>query len=199
MNLRPLLPTLLLFLISKSLMPASDLVVSYTIERKPKDIIDLPTTVIKKSQEGQQQTLELTEELRYLTGWNPPELPPKPSLPVTPMSPTQFEVFHSGWVIQFTAEPVKEGLVRIIGRATCSTPETTQGVYGEHSGPIYAPTDKTAILTPNVAETLITHTTSTPFQVFAIPGKSYVVKIKDSDKEMKLHVTCDYRTAKEGR
>ena len=82
------------------------------------------------------------------------------------------------------------------GTATYSSPEITRGVYGEHSDPIHAPNDKKAVLSPNKSEALVMHTTTTPFQVFATPGKSYEVKIKELKKETKLHVSCAYRKEK---
>lgn len=134
------------------------------------------------------------KEIRFATMWDLPRQTRNfEGLPIIqPLTPLAFETAAPGWEIRCAAEPVGN-LIRLTGVIAYSEPELTQGVFGEQSKPIFTP-DRKTLLTENVSKTVTLHTSSSPFQLFAVPGKEYEIKIRQLDKWVRCRITCDYET-----
>jgi len=134
-----------------------------------------------------------TKEQRYASSFDLPKLEKNSEgqqivFPITPLS---FEVIPTGWSMQCAAEPLGD-LIRLNGAITYTEPELTQAVFGEHSGRIYAPGKKKVLLSENVSRTATVHSSSSPFQVFAVPGKEYEFKIRRLNKWVPCRISCVY-------
>jgi hypothetical protein len=134
-----------------------------------------------------------SKEIRFATTWEKPRLVrnSEGQLIVQPLTPQAFEAASSGWDIKFSAEPVGD-IIRLTGSITYSKPELTQGVFGEQSQPIYSPEKKGLLLSENVSRTVTMHSSASPFQLFAKPGKEYEIKIRQLDKWARCRITCEY-------
>lgn len=134
-----------------------------------------------------------TTEIRFAKTWEKPRLVrnPEGQLIVQPLTPLAFEAANSGWEIKCSAEPAGD-LIRLTGSITYSKPELTQGVFGEQSQPIYSPEKKGLLLSENVSRTVTMHSSTSPFQLFAKPGKEYEIKIRQLGKWVRCRITCDY-------
>lgn len=147
---------------------------------------------------SQQVVLRSVREVRFPTEWDLPNLPResadsdgvKELIPVSPVTPLTFEMVESGWIIKCTAERIEGGLIRVVGIATFTDLDFKQAVHGEHSGPIY---HKKILMTENKGPSAIVHSSSTHFQVFALPGKQYKFKVARLNKNVPLTLTCDYK------
>lgn len=167
----------LVFLISSPLANGSDFFIKYVIG-KGKGSTAFPVLSVPGNGVA---TAQMNVPLNFVTKW---DLPGKGKTPdgikmALPPTPKEFRTAKSGWIIECKAEPMEGGLVRITGMATYSEPERTQGVYGEHSWP--------------KADSFVMHSSATPFQVFALPGKPYMIEVKALNKTMPLNLTCSYQ------
>jgi len=134
-----------------------------------------------------------TTKILFARTWEKPQLVrnPEGQLTVQPLTPQAFETANSGWDIKCSAEPVGD-LIRLIGSITYSEPELTQGVFGERSQPIYSSAKKGLLLSENVSRTVTMHSSTSPFQLFAKPGKEYEIKIRKLGKWVRCRIVCDY-------
>ncbi len=121
--------------------------------------------------EGQ---VEMIREFLYPTAFNPPQSAPAGSATVlVPSTPTDFGKINVGWTVRFHAQPHGK-LVSIFGVADYVEASLVPGGYGAVAGPIYEDYGA-VVLTPNVINEPKSQTTTTRFQLFALPGESYEV------------------------
>jgi hypothetical protein len=134
-----------------------------------------------------------SKEIAFATVWDLPRLVKgSEGLPYfQPLTPLAFETANAGWELRCSAEPVGD-LIRLTGSLTYSEPELTQGVFGEQSKPIYATDKKNVLMTENVSRTVTLHSSISPFQLFAVPGKAYQIKIRQLDRWVRCKIVCDY-------
>lgn len=137
-------------------------------------------------------TVEVVKEVRFPKEWALPieTKPAEGEKVVTPVTPLSFDTMKSGWVVKFSADRVGE-LIRLSGEATFAEPEFTRGVYGEQSGPVYSTGDKPILLTENKSRTVAVQSSTTPFQIFATPGKTYELKVKQLGKWLPCFISVD--------
>lgn len=134
-----------------------------------------------------------TKEQRYASSWNLPKLAENAEGQpiIQPITPSSFEVVQSGWSMHCAAKPTGD-LIRLNGTITYSEPELTQAVFGEQSGRLYARGKKNVLLSENVSRTATMHSSSAPFQVFAVPGKEYEFRIRRLNGWIPCRISCVY-------
>lgn len=121
-----------------------------------------------------QKPVEFTRgrELIFPTEFDPPQAAANGAPVVTPTTPTAFGSVNSGWTVRLTAKPHGR-LVAVYGVAEYVEAEFVNGGYGEVAGPIH--TAQGRVITPNKLQQPKLETTTTRFNVFALPGESYEV------------------------
>jgi hypothetical protein len=140
--------------------------------------------------------LAATKTVHSPTEWDLPVLKPLPDGPlIVPLTPNQFKAIETGWTIQFSAEPVGD-LIKFIATATYIKPDLKKAVYGEHSTPIYSTDKKKILLSENKAQSISTLSSTYQFQIFAKPGQKYDVELRQLDKWVPAHITCDFIASK---
>ena len=92
-----------------------------------------------------------------------------------------------GWTVYFSAKPHGK-LVAVFGVADYVEASLVPGSYGAVAGPIFEDYGE-AVLTPNVIQEPKSQTTTTRFQLFALPGESYDVTFYRGAKTEKHRVT----------
>lgn len=168
---------------------ASENIVVRCVIGKGKEAVSFSTTFIV----NRSSTMEVVKEIRYPVEWEPPMQyrAKDDAMPVVvPVTPTIFETVKHGWVVKFSGDLVG-GAVRLIGTATFAEPEFTKGVFGEASGRLYAANKRLFLLTENESQTVAVQSSTTPFQVFALPGKTYELKVKQLDKWVPCTISCE--------
>ena len=105
---------------------------------------------------------------------------------MVPTTPREFETLNVGWTITFTTK-ARGGLIDLYGVADFVEAELVKGGYGALSGPIT--TDAGVLISPNKLEQPRSHTTTTRFHIFAVPGESHEVTLYRGNKEEKHIVT----------
>jgi hypothetical protein len=149
------------------------------------DIVALPTRIVS---ENTPFTIRATRELRYPTRW---DLPQKRGEIVVPVTPAAFRKTDLGVTFTCLADST-DGLIRLSGTAVFTDFERmVQSVYGENSKPIRS-RDGKVLLTENKGMAPTTVSSTSQFQVFAIPGKKYEFKIKRLNKWIPCFVTCSF-------
>lgn len=119
-------------------------------------------------------------------------LPPQParageSLVITPSTPTNFEMVHTGWKVRLSAKPVGK-LVAVSGSADFVEANLVPSGYGEVAAPVYADHGDEVVV-PNVMNMAKVQTTTTHFQIFAVPGETYEVTLYRGTKAEKHRVS----------
>ena len=106
-------------------------------------------------------------------------------LAIEPSTPTNFEKVNTGWTIRLNAKPLGK-LVAVSGVADYVEAVAVPAGYGAVAGPVYS---GETVVTPNVMKMAKVQTTTTRFQVFAVPGEGYEVTLYHGDKAEKHQVT----------
>lgn len=134
-----------------------------------------------------------TDEVPFATEWDLPKETTNSEghAIVVPVTPLAFERMNAGWELRCSAVTVGD-LIRLTGTATFTEAEFTKGVFGEKSGPIYSPEKKKVMLTPNESKTASVLSSTSHFQLFAIPGKEYEIKVRRLNKWVTCRITCDF-------
>jgi hypothetical protein len=151
---------------------------------------------VKVATDGHKAVVEMIREYRYPTEFEPPvaSLPAVPAkvkgeegaFPVTPTTPRAFETLNTGWTITLTTK-ARGGLIDIYGVADFVEVDLVTGGYGALSGPILS--EDGVVITPNKLEQPRSHTTTTRFHLFAVPGESYDVTLYHGNKAETHKVT----------
>jgi hypothetical protein len=111
------------------------------------------------------------------------------------MFPSAFDKQKVGWQIHYVVERGDKYVV-LHGRATYTAiAMLPHGVYGEESGPITAQIAKggqtqTVVLADNQTRNASFQSTTTNFQIFALPGKTYTVQLQHGTETVDAAVTC---------
>lgn len=129
-----------------------------------------------------------TSPVRFATIWELPTLAGTPEEPSCPLVPYAIDRAEAGWELQCSADTVGD-LIRLTGTFAFSAPEETRAVFGEQSGPIYK---NNILLMANRSVTATMHSSTVPFQLNALPGKEYEVKIRKLNKWVRCRITCWY-------
>jgi hypothetical protein len=160
-----------------------------------------PHRVVLKDR--QEATMEIIREMRYPIEFNPAqvtdiEAAAKGKGGIEPQVPARFETTNAGWA--FSIVPQETGnTITLVGKATYTAVDLQQAAHGEGAGPIMREfTDKKGrkkqvLLSPNVAQSAISQTTATNFQLYATPGKRYDIPVRRGDKTVKIAVICFYK------
>ena len=143
--------------------------IQFVIDRG-KDMISSPSISVES---GRKVTVEIAREVQFPTEWDLPReetnLPETKKI-ISPVTPLEFQHAKSGLIIECCADRTEKGMIRVAGVVTFSDVELRQAVHGEQSGPIYSK-DKSVLLSANKAKSGVVRSSSTYFQVFALPGK----------------------------
>jgi len=149
------------------------------------DTVALPTKIVS---DNTPFTIEAIRELRYPIRW---DLPEKDGDRVIPITPSAFGKTDLGITFTCLADST-DGLIRLSGTAVFTDFEKmVQSVYGENSKPIKS-ADGKVLLTENKGTTATTVSSTSQFQIFAIPGRTYEFKIKRLNKWIPCLVTCSF-------
>jgi len=150
---------------------------------------------VASTQPNREVTLRATREFRYPSKWDLPQesTNSEGAKIILPVKALEFERVEAGWIIECSTEKIEGGLIRVTGVATFTEPELRQAVHGEQSRPIYAQGDRKVLLTENKGESAVVRSSSTRFQVFALPGKQYEFNVAKLDKTIPLTLTCSYQ------
>jgi hypothetical protein len=124
-------------------------------------------------------------ELRFPTEFEPPQAA-KGVFGIVPTTPTAFETVNTGWTIRLSAKPYGK-VIAVYGVADYVQCEFVPGGYGAISGPVF--TEEGEVLTPNKLDQPKLQTTTTRFNIFAVPGESYEVTLYRGAKSEKHIVT----------
>ncbi len=118
--------------------------------------------------------MEMVREFPFPTEYAPPQ-PATPGSPVSvvPSTPTNFDRINVGWHVRLSVKPHGK-LVAVAGTVDYVEAELLPSGYGEATGPIYAD-HADVTLTPNGINQPRSQTTTTRFQLFAVPGEAYDV------------------------
>lgn len=119
-------------------------------------------------------------------------LPPQPArssdpIAITPSTPTNFETIHTGWTVRLSAKPFGK-LVAVSGSANFVEASSVPAGYGEVAAPVYADRGD-VVITPNAMSMAKVQTTTTHFQVFAVPGETCEVILYRGAKAEKHRVS----------
>ena len=133
--------------------------------------------------EGEIQSIR---ELRFPTEFEPPQAAANGAPVITPTTPTAFEQVNTGWTVHLTAKPQGK-LITVYGVADYVEAELVPGGYGAIAAPIY--TEQGDVITPNKLDQPKLQTTTTRFNIFAMPGESYEVTLYRGAKSEKHIVT----------
>jgi hypothetical protein len=102
-----------------------------------------------------------------------------PSEVALPMTPKTFTKLDLGWKITTCVEAERDGIVAIRGEATYTQPVLEEkGAFGEES------------LIENRSTSFSTIATTSHFYLFARPGQSYAVPLKQGAETVQAEVTC---------
>jgi len=178
-------------MLSSLLAKDRDIVIKCTID-KGKDIFSFPSTA---TIQGKEVTLKATRDLHVPSQWALPEesVNSEGQTIMMPVTPTAFETVDAGWIIHCRPEEMDKGLIRLSGVITFSQPELAQAVHGEYAGPIFSKANKEILLTENKAESAITLSSTTRFQLFAEPGKQYKFSVRKLNKTVPIVLNCDFK------
>ena len=150
-------------------------------------------------------TFELVRELVSPTDFDAPKLRTGDdafvggniaSFPVTPESPKKFATTNLGWKISMTPTWLSNGQIRLDGKARHVGAEVQRGVHGERGKPIAALGEDAlgrkvpVILTENKTDMAVKRQVTTPFILYAVPGKSYVVPVARGSETVPLRIKC---------
>jgi hypothetical protein len=133
--------------------------------------------------EGEIQSIR---ELRFPTEFEPPQAAATGAPVITPTTPTAFEQVNTGWTVHLTAKAHGK-IIAVYGIADYVEAEMVPGGYGVIAGPIY--TELGEVITPNKLDQPKLQTTTTRFNIFAVPGGSYEVTLYRGVKSEKHIVT----------
>lgn len=159
-----------------------------TLGKKGREQAHFPTVTTTSS--AKPVIFKLGWDQLYTTKWARPSYPGNPTQsPVTFPLPQEVQVQHIGVKIECRAELLPDNLIRLTGTATYSESESVPALHGEYSGPIRDP-DTKKVLTPNITNSPVLHTSTTPFQLFARPGQPYTFPIAKLKKQIPLTITC---------
>jgi hypothetical protein len=145
------------------------------------------------AQQNSAVQIKIVEELRFPIKWSLPKKfnNSEGEIGYTTSGPLEFDRVDSGWTINCRAESIEGGLIRVSGTVTFTEPEFKQAVFGEHSSPVKLTDGKTTVTVPNESLSAIVHSSSTPFQVFALPGKTYEFKVARLNKTVPFIIECN--------
>ena len=136
-----------------------------------------------------QAVLECIRELRFPSAFTPPKTIANRDPAFEPTRPADFDVVNTGWTIRFSAKQHGR-VVAIAGVADyveADMPEIGTGAYGPLGAPIRAESGE--LLSPNVVHQPKVQTTTTRFQIFAVPGETYEVTLYRGAKPEKHRIT----------
>ena len=136
------------------------------------EISDLGQTVLPSTKpEGQ---ITLLHEAVFPTDFSPPQpVHAAESLAVVPSIPTKFEPLDTGWTVRLKVKPLGK-LFSLSAVADYVEANLVPAGYGAVAGPIYADQSET-MLSRNMMNMARVQTTTTRFQIFALPGEAYNV------------------------
>lgn len=114
------------------------------------------------------------------------------SVTCIPIFPKQFQQSNLGWKLTYKVSE-QNGIIVLVGTAVYSEASLANAVYGEFSGPIYETVKgKKVKMSENIARSGALDTSTTHFQLFAKPGKSYTVQLKKINVWVPATITCDF-------
>lgn len=129
------------------------------------------TTIPSANASGE---IKATREQILPTQFDPPQAAANGAPVVMPTTPRAFEVVNTGWTVRLTAKPAGQ-LIAIYGIADYAEMEMVPGGHGATAGPIR--TGKGELITANKLELPKLQTTTTRFNIFAVPGASNEVTL----------------------
>lgn len=130
--------------------------------------------------------MQVGRELRFPTEFEPPQAAANGAPAIIPTTPTAFELVNTGWTVRLVAK-AQGRMISVYGIADYVEAEMVPGGYGAAAGPIY--NEKGEVLTPNKLDQPKVQTTTTRFNIFAVPGGSYEVTFYRGAKAEKHMVT----------
>lgn len=109
-----------------------------------------------------------------------------------PFTPRGFTSVNDAWRIEYEATLDKD-LIVLVCTATYNTVDSyTNAAYGEYAGPIYETINgKKFLACQNKSISSTVNSSKTYFQIFAKPGKSYTVRLKQFDRWINATITCN--------
>ncbi|MDB6155209.1 MAG: hypothetical protein JWL90_3662 [Chthoniobacteraceae bacterium] len=136
-----------------------------------------------------QAVLECIRELRFPSAFTPPKRVANREPGFDPTLPTEFDTVNTGWTIRFSAKQHGKviALAGVADYVEGEMPKMGNGGYGPLGAPIYDEAGK--LLSPNVLHQPRIQTTTTRFQIFALPGETYEVTLYRGDKAEKHSIT----------
>ena len=153
---------------------------SYRVTISDLGQITLPST----TPEGQ---IALFQEAVFPTDFDPPQpIRAGGFLAVTPIVLTKFDKLETGWTVRLKVKPQGK-LLSVSGVADCVEANLVPAGYGAVAGPIYVDQSDT-VLTKNIMNMAKVQTTTTRFQIFAVPGEAYDVTLYRGAKAEIHHV-----------
>jgi hypothetical protein len=132
--------------------------------------------------------MEHIRELIFPNEFDLPKVAANETPAVIPTTPAAFETINTGWTIRLTAKPQGK-LVTVYGVADYVEAELVPGGYGAIAGPIH--NEQGAVISMNKLEQPRVKTTTTRFNLFAMPGESYEVTLYRGTKSEKHTVTVE--------
>jgi hypothetical protein len=147
-----------------------------------------PTTVILPV-EKPQAVLECVREFRFPSTFTPPKAVAGRDPAFEPTWPQEFETVNTGWTIRLSAKQHSKvvALAGVADYVEAEMPAIGTGGYGTLGAPIYSEAGQ--LLSPNVVNQPKVETTTTRFQIFALPGETYDVTLFRGTKAEKHRVT----------
>jgi hypothetical protein len=133
-----------------------------------------------------QAVMECIRELRFPSAFTPPKAVANRVPAFEPTWPAEFDVVNTGWTIRLSAKQHGR-VVAVSGVADYAEAEMLTRGYGPLAAPIY--TEAGQLLSPNVLHQPKVQTTSTRFQIFAVPGETYDVTLYRGAKAEEHRVT----------
>jgi len=149
------------------------------------EVSDLGKVKLSKDLEG---TLELIREYHYPVKFDPPQVSKNSEHQtiVIPATPNAFAQINVGWTVHLKAWQVGK-VVMLSASADYVDVKPVKAGYGELAGEVKME-NRDVTLTPNVMNQPLQHTTSSRFQLSALPGKTYTVLLYQGDKAVKKQV-----------
>ena len=133
--------------------------------------------------------LECIRELRFPSAFTPPRAVVGREPAFEPTWPAEFDKVNTGWTIRFSAKQHGKviALAGVADYIRADMPKIGTGAYGSLGAPIRAESGE--LLSPNVAHQPKVQTTTTRFQIFAVPGETYEVTLYRGAKPEKHRIT----------
>ena len=142
---------------------------------------------VRLSARNPETTAEMIRELRFPSAFEPPApVLTAGAAPITPTTPVAFETVNVGWTIKLRAKEHGK-VVGVYGVAEYTEAAMVKGGYGPLALPVVSAHGE--LISPNVIDQPRTQTTTTRFQLYAVPGEPAEVVLYRGGKAEKHRIT----------